>query len=932
MLGNHPSVQALSRCAGEGPYSKLGFVQTKISDRPITSYMLNLQFQTVDALFRDSVRRSPKKVFLRSADCRGDTTYAQAAIRVAETIHRLQQLGFVRGDKIIIYADDVVDSIYLLLAAFHLGVLPIPLAPSFSVDYIRGVAKRTEAKGFWARAIDAARLQQSGLPTVCLDVQTNVGLDQAFELMAAVASHHGVQDALVITPTSGSTGEPKLPIWSHAQLQRAGHNLCQALGWTSQDPGRALVANALTHGLGLTLLSAILEVGAEACIPSQRDVNTPLCEARELDFTYSFMTPRVIRSLHQQYIDLSDSSEPFLGPSVRAIGFAGAPPPVELFPFLEEHGIEPVDIWGSSETGNVAGSTKGDWRSGLLRPFDGIDISRSTTSELMLRASHLFLGYYGDEASTAKAYTSDGQYHSGDVGELTPEGLLHLTGRVADVFNTFEGSNVYPGRIENMLEAIPLIDQAILIGDRRPYCSALLSVKEHIDQNLYATVQAELDSINKKLESIEQVQRFLLHAGPFPSAAYEYVGSAQKAKRNRANIEVNFDAEIKVLYAVRPGDWRRRKGHEFLTYPDVAELNHVLSLVRAKPPLVAPTDVDQLKQELAEAQQGKRFVLQAGDCAETFKSCEPHEVLKKINGLLHLSNVLTQGMGLPVTVMGRMAGQYAKPRSSLCETRIVDGVSVTLPSYLGDLVNDVAFTAEARRFDVRRLLRAAEHAALTLNQMRASASSSNVFVCHEGLNLYYESAQIRDGYDLSTHMPWIGERHRGIDGAHVEFYSVIKNPVGVKLGPNSKPDDVLRLCERLNPSNEPGKMVLITRMGATAIERALPPLLTTVRDAGIHVLWVCDPMHGNTYVTAHGTKTRRITDILAEAKSAASICAAAGSWLGGLHLEISPDDVTECVGVHVEEADLHKNYTSACDPRLNPAQSFEVVHSFSQGG
>lgn len=440
--------------------------------------------------------------------------------------------------------------------------------------------------------------------------------------------------------------------------------------------------------------------------------------------------------------------------------------------------------------------------------------------------------------------------------------------------------------------------------------------------------------------------------------------------------------------------WASRPVAQPVEYPDAAALRSAVERLRSLPPLVTSWEIERLKGFLAEAQEGKRFVLQGGDCAETLDDCRPQSITNKLKILLQMSLVLVHGLKKPVVRIGRFAGQYAKPRSSPTETRRVNGVERTLPSYFGDLVNGAEFTAEARRPDPGMMLRGYQHAAMTLNFIRALVDggfadlhhpeywdlsffhhahlspslraeyermTSNLadglrfmealgeqrveelsrvefFTSHEGLNLLYESAQTRTvprragHYNLSTHFPWIGDRTRALDGAHVEFFRGIQNPIAVKLGARAAPADVVALAQRLNPLNEPGKLVLITRLGAANVAAHLPGLLQDVKQSGARVLWMCDPMHGNTITTSSGIKTRSFDAILSELETTIDTHEAAGTRLGGVHFELTGDDVTECVGgaAGVTEASLSTNYASACDPRLNYQQSLELAFLLSR--
>ncbi len=403
------------------------------------------------------------------------------------------------------------------------------------------------------------------------------------------------------------------------------------------------------------------------------------------------------------------------------------------------------------------------------------------------------------------------------------------------------------------------------------------------------------------------------------------------------------------------------------------------------PPIVTSWEIEALKDQIALAQRGDAFVLQGGDCAETFDECTSENIVAKLKILLQMSLVMLHGLKKPVVRVGRMAGQYAKPRSADTETR--DGVS--LPSFRGDLVNRSAFTPADRIPDPQLILRGYERAALTLNFVRSlidggfadlhhpenwdldwvghsktadryheivrSISDSldflesilgravhqtqraDIYAAHEGLHLSYEQAQTRyldhrkRWYDLTTHFPWIGMRTAQIDGAHVEYFRGISNPMGIKIGPGMTVEWLQNLIRVLNPNNEPGRISLIHRFGATAIEDGLPPLIKAVRETGSPVLWVCDPMHGNTESTADGTKTRRFDKIVAELEAAHDVHQSMGSYLGGIHLELTGENVTECTGGArgLTDGDLARTYKSTVDPRLNYEQAMEVAMRLS---
>src|SRR5689334_15164223 len=430
-----------------------------------------------------------------------------------------------------------------------------------------------------------------------------------------------------------------------------------------------------------------------------------------------------------------------------------------------------------------------------------------------------------------------------------------------------------------------------------------------------------------------------------------------------------------------PAGWQAKQAQQQPKYRDKTALDHVVAALSRLPPIVVSWEIDALRERLAAAQRGQAFVLQGGDCAETYQDCESDQIAKKLKILLQMSLVLLHGLKKPIIRVGRMAGQYAKPRSLDTETRN----GVTLPSYRGDLVNRPEFTAEARAADPDLLLRGYERAALTLNFARAlvdggfadlhhpeywdlgfvkhaalkdayqqivnsigdaldffegmsgrgvhEATIVDFYCSHEGLHLLYEQAQTRfiprqnRWYNLSTHMPWIGMRTAQLDGAHVEFFRGIANPMGVKIGAAMDAAWLQGLVTTLNPQNTPGRLTLIHRLGAKDIEAALPKAIEAVRQTGHTVLWVCDPMHGNTETAAGGLKTRRFENILKELDLAFRIHADMGSYLGGVHIELTGDDVTECTGGArgLTDADLQRAYRSSVDPRLNAEQALELA-------
>ncbi len=430
-----------------------------------------------------------------------------------------------------------------------------------------------------------------------------------------------------------------------------------------------------------------------------------------------------------------------------------------------------------------------------------------------------------------------------------------------------------------------------------------------------------------------------------------------------------------------PASWQSLSAAQQPTYPDEAALERAVSELSRLPPIVTSWEVDELRSQIAKAQRGEAFVLQGGDCAESFDECTSENIVAKLKILLQMSLVMLYGLKRPVVRIGRMAGQYAKPRSADTETRD----DQTLPSFRGDLVNRNPFTADDRVPDPQLILRGYERAALTLNFVRSlidggfadlhhpefwdldwvghsamadeyhnivnSISDSldflesisgrtlhqtqraDIYAAHEGLHLSYEQSQTRflkhreRWYNLTTHFPWIGMRTAAVDGAHVEFFRGIANPVGIKVGTSMTAEWLQGLIGVLNPNNEPGRITLIHRFGAKSIDDKLPDLIRAVRETGSPVLWVCDPMHGNTESTADGTKTRRFDNIVSELESAFRVHEGLGSYLGGVHLELTGENVTECTGGArgLTDADLARAYKSTVDPRLNYEQAMEIA-------
>jgi 3-deoxy-7-phosphoheptulonate synthase len=464
------------------------------------------------------------------------------------------------------------------------------------------------------------------------------------------------------------------------------------------------------------------------------------------------------------------------------------------------------------------------------------------------------------------------------------------------------------------------------------------------------------------------------HRGPEADA------SAAKRKRSDS-VALSTEPVVAADESVIAGldHWRSLDIKQQPQWPDADAASQASAEIAALPPLVFAGEVDQLRTRLARAASGDAFLLQGGDCAETFAGATADQIRDRVKTILQMAVVLTYGASMPVIKMGRMAGQFAKPRSSDTETR----GDVTLPAYRGDIVNGYDFTPESRAADPRRLVQGYHTSASTLNLIRAftqggfadlrqvhswnrgfAANPANqryegmarqidkairfmvaagadfdeikrveFYSSHEGLLMDYERPMTRidsrtgTPYNTSAHFVWIGERTRDLDGAHVDFLSRVRNPIGVKLGPSTTPETMLALVDKLDPEREPGRLTFITRMGAGKIRDALPPLLEAIKASDATPLWVSDPMHGNGLTTPTGYKTRRFDDVVDEVKGFFEAHRAAGTHPGGIHVELTGDDVTECLGgsEHIDEATLATRYESLCDPRLNHMQSLELA-------
>lgn len=435
----------------------------------------------------------------------------------------------------------------------------------------------------------------------------------------------------------------------------------------------------------------------------------------------------------------------------------------------------------------------------------------------------------------------------------------------------------------------------------------------------------------------------------------------------------------------KPNSWRNYPVVQMPTYPDVSKVNSVEAKLSFKPPLVFAGEVQVLKKSLVLAEKGNAFILQGGDCAESFSQFSANGIRDTFKVLLQMAVILTYGSSIPIIKIGRIAGQFAKPRSS--DVEIIDGIE--LPSYRGDMINDMEFNKTARQPDPQRLIDGYEQSAATLNLIRAFAQGgmanlekvhewtlgflnntpetdkyreianriseslnfmkacgltsgsvpqlreTDFFTSHEALLLNYEEALTREDtitaekgwYATSAHLLWVGDRTRQFDHGHIEYLSGIQNPVGIKCGPSLEKDDLIRLLDKVNPNNESGKVVLICRMGSEKVNEHLPKLIKNIKANGKNVTWCCDPMHGNTIKASNGYKTRRVAEILNEVNNFFLVHKSEGTLPGGVHFEMTGSNVTECLGGanEVKESDLGSRYHTHCDPRLNGSQSLELA-------
>ncbi|MFL5345050.1 MAG: AMP-binding protein [Hyalangium sp.] len=530
--------------------------------------------ETVCELFLRAAERFPERIFLRVLTAAGEErlSYGEVARRVASSIGRLRQLGLHRRERVVSYSDETRRNILFYLACAFSGVQPIPLSPLFSASYLSQIARRVGASRAFCAAEAVPAVSGAGLrplafgipghagPGECLDAPPEESLESSLCFLRECAEPIQGEDVFLILPTSGSTGEPKLVPRQHRTWLRDARQRSLDLRADEAPPQRFLMAPALLHSMGVHALCTGMLVAAELCIPTRLDTAMPIEELRRFQPTYLVMAPRVLRSLMAQYH--RDPVGPPLGPSARVLLVGGAKPDPAMLRPIASSGVDVIEYYASSELSLVSITPRGQWREGHTGRVAGdVELRIAADGEVLVRSPAQMPGYLGQEVLTQAAYTEEGFFKTGDLGALAPDGWLRLHGRKRDVFNTPEGCNIYPVRIEEMLEGLPWVHQAMLVGDQRPYLSALVVVSDPIPvqeadgyldpseyPGLYLQVRAELASLNTGLETVEQIVRFALFAKPFCEAVLRPVGQG-KVQRNRSQLQVSYATQINRLYS-----------------------------------------------------------------------------------------------------------------------------------------------------------------------------------------------------------------------------------------------------------------------------------------------------------------------------------------------------------------------------------------------
>jgi long-subunit acyl-CoA synthetase (AMP-forming) len=538
--------------------------------------------RTVDGRFLDSVDRYPARTFLRHLTALHDlrVSYLEAAGRTAATVDSLVQRGLRPGERVVCYLDEIVPSIFFCLAATHVGIWPVPIAPGFSADAVAELVEQVGASAVFTTPELAPKLVARGIRPLCfvepgarvpgvepLDCVCPPDRASAVRRLREAESRHTGDDVYMLLPTSGTTGRSKLAMIPHRHMTYCADLMSFGARHDDDPSHRLLAVAALTHGMGQILLSVGLTIAAEFCVPGGLDTITALAEVRALDPTYLTLTPRVLRSLHAQHVARhGESPSPLFGPAAQLLVVGGGATDVGLMRKVNDQGVDVIECLGGTEYGFAAAGPRGDWRPGLVgKQIPDVKLRYDDDGELLVWSPEHMIGYYQDEKATAAAFTADGYYHTGDYCETTADGYLRYAGRKKDVFNTHEGSNVHPVRIENEIELLPWVRQVVLVGDQRPFLCALIVVRDeitplpdgdgHLDEEvhaaLYARAHNDLSRINRDLKPIEWVRRFSLFARPMAAELYAIVGHS-KTRRNRPAIGKAYAARIAGLYAEAP--------------------------------------------------------------------------------------------------------------------------------------------------------------------------------------------------------------------------------------------------------------------------------------------------------------------------------------------------------------------------------------------
>ena len=523
--------------------------------------------RTLDGRFLECVERYPDRIFMRRFDGAAIRTvsYADAARRTAATVHALAERGLRPGDRVVCYLDELVPSVWFCLAAAHAGVWPVPIGPSFSVDAVQQLVQQVGAAAIFTTVEHAPKLVARGLePLTPLDPATTPSLDDARQLLHRAEAAHTGDDVYMLQPSSGTTGQSKLVMLPHRHQCYVVDLLRFDLRREDEPPHRLLLIAALTHGMGQIVFANAISLGAELVVPNRHDVHASLDEVRALDPDFMTMTPRVLRSFHAQIA----GGDRLFGPSAKVLLIGGAVSDGELLQQVHDQGIDVIEAYGAAEFGFASAGPRGGWRRGSVGKIaPDVKLRIDDDGELLCWSPEHMVGYYGDEQATRAAFTADGYYRTGDYCEIDRDGYLRYTGRKKDVFNTYAGTNVFPAQMEAAIDQLAWVRQVVLVGDQRPYMTALvvladpaaptreadgfLDARAHAE--LYASAARDLARINREFEAIERVRRFALFATPMPDDMYTVVGH-QKIRRSRPAIAQRYQPRIAALYAAATDD------------------------------------------------------------------------------------------------------------------------------------------------------------------------------------------------------------------------------------------------------------------------------------------------------------------------------------------------------------------------------------------